>query len=128
MTVNSAQAVRHLADLPLADRRDALTAIVVAEFKAVLFFPDEEELPLSESYFELGFTSLRITEVKERLEERLGCRLSTTLLFNSPTVAQLLDHLVTEVFPEVFGAGPAATRDAGAQPQWSGVLDDLFRP
>jgi acyl carrier protein len=95
-------AVQELLDLPRSERRDALEALIAAEFRATLLMTDDEELPLDTSYFELGFTSLRITEVKQRLEELLGRPVSTTLLFNSPTVNQLLDHLGTEVFPQLF--------------------------
>ena len=130
MTVNATQVVRDLGELPPADRREALTAIVAREFRAVLLMPDDEDLPVTESYFELGFTSLRITEAKERLEDRLGCRVSTTLLFNSPTISALVDHLVAHEFPEIFEpaqpAEPAAAPSVTA-PAWGGVLDDLLR-
>lgn len=95
-------AVQDLLELPRSERRDALESLVTAEFKATLLMSEDEELPLGTSYFDLGFTSLRITEVKQRLEELLGCPLSTNQLFSSPTVEQLLDHLASEVFPELF--------------------------
>jgi acyl carrier protein len=98
--------IERLQDLPLSERADALEHLVVAEFKATLLMSDEEELPLDESYFDAGFTSLRITEIKERLETLLGCEISTNVLFNSPTVERLLEHLTGDVLPEIFtGAG-----------------------
>lgn len=100
-------AVRRLAELPRSDRRDELEALVTAEFREILLMDQDEELPFGTSYFDLGFTSLRITEVKGRLEDLLGCSISTNLLFNSPTVAQLLEHLETEVFPQLFAGGDA---------------------
>jgi acyl carrier protein len=57
---------------------------------------------MDESYFDLGFTSLRITEIKERLETAFGRPISTNLLFNSPTIEQLMDHLTGEVLAELF--------------------------
>jgi len=127
MTVNATQLVHSLSELPPSDRRDALTAIVLREFRAVLLMPDDEDLPVDESYFELGFTSLRLTEVKERLEDRLGCRISTTLLFNSPTVTALVDHLIGVEFPEIFGSAASAAGPDAPAPAWGGVLDDLLR-
>jgi acyl carrier protein len=127
MTVNATQLVHSLSELPPSDRRDALTAIVLREFRAVLLMPDDEDLPVDESYFELGFTSLRLTEVKERLEDRLGCRISTTLLFNSPTATALVDHLISVEFPEIFESAASAAGPDAPAPAWGGVLDDLLR-
>jgi hypothetical protein len=94
--------IERLAALPLSEREDALEQLVVAEFKATLLMSDDEELLLDESFFDAGFTSLRITEIKERLETLLGCEISTNLLFNSPTVERLLEHLTCDVLPEFF--------------------------
>jgi acyl carrier protein len=96
------EAVTELAELPRSERLEALELLVVEEFKATLLMPDDEELPLDESYFTLGFTSLRIAEVKQRLETRLGCRISATVLFNSPTVERLLDYLTEDALTGLF--------------------------
>ncbi len=64
---------------------------------------DDEDLPLDMSYFELGFTSLRITEIKERLEAQLGRKISTNVLFNSPTTERLISYLADEVLADLFG-------------------------
>ena len=100
--------VRRLRDLPAPERRGALEDLVVGEFKATLLMSETEELPLDESYFELGFTSLLIDEVKQRLENLLGRPVNTTLLFNSPTVERLMTHLTGEVLADVFGTDPVA--------------------
>jgi acyl carrier protein len=56
------------------------------------------------SYFELGFTSLRIIEIKERLETQLGRSVSTNVLFNSPTVERLITYLADEVLADLFSS------------------------
>jgi acyl carrier protein len=94
--------IEELQSLPWSERRDALEGVVMAQFRATLLMDDDEDLPLDESYFELGFTSLRISEIKQRLEDLLGCEISTTLLFNTPTIEQLLEHLVEDGLPELF--------------------------
>jgi acyl carrier protein len=94
--------IEQLLELPWSERRDALEGVVLAQFRATLLMDEDEDLPLDESYFELGFTSLRITEIKQRLEDLLGCEISTTLLFNTPTIEQLLEHLVEDGLPELF--------------------------
>jgi acyl carrier protein len=98
----STPTIEQLQSLPWSERRDALESLVVDQFRATLLMDDDEDLPLDESYFELGFTSLRITEIKQRLEDLLGCEISTTMLFNTPTIEQLLEHLVEDGLAALF--------------------------
>ncbi|HEX9334907.1 MAG TPA: acyl carrier protein, partial [Pseudonocardiaceae bacterium] len=107
MTLEPTPTLQRLGELPRSDRRDALTALVVAEFKAALLMGDAEELALQESYFALGFTSLRVTEIKQRLEQLLGVGLSANVLFGQPTVEHLVDHLVDDVLVDLFTADEA---------------------
>lgn len=97
--------IERLHELPLSERREGLEELVVTEFKGTLMMTDDEDLPFDMSYFELGFTSLRITEIKERLETRLGCIISTNVLFNSPTVERLISYLAEEVLVDLFEMG-----------------------
>lgn len=96
-------AIDRLHELPFSERREGLEELVVTEFKSTLLMADDEDLPFDMSYFELGFTSLRITEIKERLETQLGCKISTNVLFNSPTVERLVSYLADEVLGDLFG-------------------------
>lgn len=86
-----------LRELSFAERRDALEEILETEFKAALLMTDEDELPFDQSYFDLGLTSLGITDLKERFEELLQVEIDTTVLFNSPTVERLLDYLTEQI-------------------------------
>jgi acyl carrier protein len=97
-------AIERLQELPLSERREGLEELIVTEFRTTLMMADDEDLPFDMSYFELGFTSLRITEIKERLETQLGRRISTNALFNSPTMERLISYLVDEVLADLFGA------------------------
>jgi acyl carrier protein len=103
-TVRNVLAIERLQELPLSERSEGLEEIVVTEFKTTLMMTDEEDLPFDISYFELGFTSLRIIEIKERIETQLGCRISTNVLFNSPTIERLISYLASEVLAELFGS------------------------
>lgn len=85
--------VRQLRSLPEADRKIALENIVLRAFRDRLFMEDSDELSVDENYFDLGLGSLQLTEVKEELERRFACEVDTTLLFNNPTIAQLMEHL-----------------------------------
>jgi acyl carrier protein len=101
--VQNTLAIERLRELPLSERREELEELVITEFKSTLMMTDEEDLPFDMSYFELGFTSLRITEIKERLEVQLGQKISTNVLFNSPTMERLMSYLTGEVLADLFG-------------------------
>jgi len=99
-------AIERLYELPPAERRAGLEDLVVSEFRTTLMMDDDEDIPFDTSYFELGFTSLGITEIKERLESQLGCSVSTNVLFNSPTVERLIAYLADEVLTDIFAPVP----------------------
>ena len=107
-------AIERLCELPLAERRAGLEELVVAEFKTTLMMADDEDLPFDMSYFELGFTSLGITEIKERLETQLGRSVSTNVLFNSPTMDRLIAYLADEVLADILGS-PAGVHGISGQ-------------
>jgi acyl carrier protein len=106
--------IQQFQSLPWSERRDALESVVLAEFRATLLMDDDEDLPLDESFFDLGFTSLRVTEIKQRLEDLLGCAISTNVLFNSPTVDQLMEHLTGGALGALFGVDEPATASGPA--------------
>ena len=97
-------AIERLCELPLAERLEGLEELVVTEFRTTLMMTDGEDLPFDISYFELGFTSLGITEIKERLEAQLGRSVSTNVLFNSPTIERLITYLADEVLGDLFSS------------------------
>ncbi|MFI9024017.1 acyl carrier protein [Streptomyces sp. NPDC053560] len=88
--------------LPRSERREALEAILSREFKACLLMAEEEEFPREENFFDLGLTSLRVMELKQRMETLLRCEISSNVLFNSPNLARLAEHLATDVLPGLF--------------------------
>jgi acyl carrier protein len=82
-----------LRELSRAEVRDALEALVVAHFRRVLLMSDDEDLALDTSYFDLGLTSLRLAELRKSLEREVGVEIDATVLFNKPTIDELLAHL-----------------------------------
>ncbi|MFY1634209.1 acyl carrier protein [Solwaraspora sp. WMMB335] len=95
-----------LPTLPLAERRDAVESLVLDQFKAALLMEGDDDLPLESGFFELGLTSLRLIEIRQLLEQRLGLRIDARVLFNQPTIAQLIDYLLSElVVPARSDAG-----------------------
>jgi acyl carrier protein len=101
--------VAELRALPRSERREALESFVVEQFKVTLLMPEDEELPPDESLFDLGFTSLRVIEAKNRIEAAIGQAVSANVLFNSPTVAALIDHLATTALADVLAAPTPVT-------------------
>jgi acyl carrier protein len=101
-TSASTQTVESLWDVPRSERVEMLTELLVAEFKAVLLMTEDDELPLEQSYFDLGLTSLTLSDLKQRLEGLLGCEINANILFNSPTVTRLVEHLTAEALAELF--------------------------
>jgi len=126
MTV-SVPVLEQLRVLPKSQRRAALVAMVEANFKAALLMSADDVLPLDANYFDLGLTSLRATEVKQRLEEHLGCEIDTAVLFGNPTVSAVLDHLTGEVLADLFGNGrPAVVADASTAAR-KPLVDQLLK-
>ncbi|MER6786896.1 acyl carrier protein [Streptomyces sp. NPDC000658] len=123
----AAPTLRTLLDLPRAERRQTVEDLVVAEFRTVLLMTEEDDdPPMDVSYFDLGLTSLTITDLKQRLESMLGVELSADLLFNSPTVGRLLDHICTELLPDVFPAGVASAAENAETVSSAGSAKDAL--
>jgi acyl carrier protein len=97
-----AAAVEQLSSLPRSERSEFLENIVVGEFKDVLLMGGDEDFPIDQSYFALGFTSLRLMEVKANLEKVFGRTISTNVMFNSPTVEKLVEYLADEVLGDLI--------------------------
>jgi len=79
--------------MPEHERREIIESVVVEEFRTALFMMEREEFPLDVGFFDLGLTSLRLSEVKLALERKLDCEISTAALFGHPTAGRLIDHL-----------------------------------
>jgi len=125
--------VDSLAQTALSERGAFLEALVVAEFRTWLLMTDADALPLDESYFALGLTSLGAVEIQERLESILGRRIDSSSLFNNPTIDHLLLHLRNEVLSEFFrssGARQAVTPESQERQRHkqllTSVLDELY--
>ena len=102
MLTEATSTIEGLRELPLSERYEALGELVAKEFRATLLMAEDEDLPPDVSFFDMGFTSLRIAEIKERLEMLLGCEVSANVLFNSPTLERLIEHLTNGVLAYLF--------------------------
>ncbi|GHF32770.1 hypothetical protein GCM10010218_12290 [Streptomyces mashuensis] len=88
--------VEELRELPPHEFRKAVEALVAQEFRTALYMTEDEELPLDVGFFDLGLTSLRLSDIKQVLETRLQQEIDIAVLFRRPTVGQLIDYLSGE--------------------------------
>jgi aryl carrier-like protein len=117
-----------LAALPVARRRAALADLVTAEVRAVLLLPATERLPPDVTVFDLGMTSLRLIELRQRLTRLLGRRVGIAAVVDHPTLAGLLDHLADTVLADVLRtARPVRRHTDEPPPMLAEVLRDLLR-
>ncbi|MGV9882577.1 acyl carrier protein [Streptomyces sp. NPDC003006] len=84
-------------ELPRPELAEEMEQLLVAKFRASLLMDETEDLPLDISYFDLGLTSLKLTEMRQTLEGILDLSINANVLFNEPTVGRLLDYLVDAV-------------------------------
>ncbi|MYU05091.1 acyl carrier protein [Streptomyces sp. SID8366] len=89
--------IQRLRDLPRSELTEEIETIVLRKFKVVLLMDDSEDLPVDISYFDLGLTSLRLTEIRQSLEQLLDLSINVNVLFNEPTITHLVDHLTQAV-------------------------------
>ncbi|MGW0337527.1 SDR family NAD(P)-dependent oxidoreductase, partial [Streptomyces sp. NPDC003011] len=104
-----AQAGR-LAELPPAERTEALVKLVRTHAAVVLGHGSPNAVPRDATFRDIGFDSLASVELRNRLNGATGLRLSATAVFDNPTpeaLAALLDG-------ELPGTSVADEPDAGA--------------
>ncbi|WP_413805521.1 type I polyketide synthase [Streptomyces sp. OE57] len=109
---------RRLAALPAADRDPFLLDLVREHSAGVLGLAAPDDIEATRAFREVGFDSLTAVELRNRLGAATGLRLPTTLLFDYPTPAVLVDHLRREALGEQaeVAAVVAAVRPADDDP------------
>ncbi|MDY7232539.1 type I polyketide synthase [Hyalangium rubrum] len=75
------------------ERRSLLQSYVQEEVRRVLGFDKSQDLDAQQNLFDLGMDSLTSVELRKSLQTGLEDRLSATLLFDHPTIAELVNHL-----------------------------------
>jgi acyl carrier protein len=100
-----------LGTLPPAAARARLLELVRGQVAQVLAFGGADDIDPDRAFTELGFDSLTVVELRNRLDAATGQRLPATLAFDHPTVRALAEYLAQTL----LAAGPTAAdalRDA----------------
>ncbi|WP_234334874.1 type I polyketide synthase [Streptomyces sp. NRRL S-118] len=89
-----------IAQLPPAERMEAVLEAVRTHAAAVLGYEEDGELSADRNFRELGFDSLTAVELRNRLTAATGLRLTATLVFDHPTPEALSRHLHDRLAPD----------------------------
>ena len=100
-----------LSALPALDRSAHLQATVHGVVEDVLGLGRGELDDPGRGLSDLGLDSLLAIELRNRLQQRLGCRLPVTLAFDHPTPERLATYLARELFAALVNPSPPAVDD-----------------
>ena len=88
-----------LAGMAESEGRRMLIELVRSHVAAVLGYPDATAVDIDQGFSEMGFDSLTVVELRNRLDAAIGLRLPTTLAFDYPSVVALAEHLLRTLAP-----------------------------
>ncbi|HEY3710251.1 MAG TPA: SDR family NAD(P)-dependent oxidoreductase [Amycolatopsis sp.] len=103
-----------LAELPEADRAGTLLEIVRTRAATVLGHASAAAVGAGTAFRDLGFDSLTAVEVANQLAVVTGLALTSTVVFDYPTPAELAEHLLRELAGDdrpTHTAGPRPVAD-----------------
>ena len=92
------QLLQQLQRANIEQRASIVMAHLQAEVAKVLALPSNQLPGLQQGFFDLGMDSLMTVELRNRLETSLGISIPSTVIFEYPTIADLAEFLVGQVF------------------------------
>nr|WLE93515.1 PKS T1(KS-AT-DH-KR-KS-AT-KR) [Streptomyces sp.] len=84
---------RRLAGLSVDEQDRTLRTVVREQVARVLGYASADHVELAKAFQDMGFDSLTALELRNRLNETTGLRLTATLIFDYPTPLTLAQHL-----------------------------------
>ncbi|GFZ92472.1 polyketide synthase [Okeania sp. KiyG1] len=88
----------------VSERQELLTTHLRSIIAKTLGWTDKQKIGMRQRLFDLGLDSLMAVELKNRLESSLGTSLSSTLLFDYPTLEVLVEYLATDIIEVEFSS------------------------
>ncbi|MFD4628494.1 beta-ketoacyl synthase N-terminal-like domain-containing protein [Streptomyces sp. NPDC058284] len=101
---NGAVLRRDLSALPARERAGVLLNLVREQVAAVLRYEPGQGVEPEKAFKDLGFDSLVVVELRNRLRTATGLRLPATMVYDYPTPRALAEHLLDRILPD-GGAG-----------------------
>nr|CAD19086.1 StiB protein [Stigmatella aurantiaca Sg a15] len=101
--------LERIAEAPLLERRAILSAHIGSEVSRIMGFDSSQTINPREGLFAMGMDSLMAVELKNRLQKELGRTLSSSCVFNYPTLESLTGYLASSVLSREI---PTATSEA----------------
>jgi acyl transferase domain-containing protein len=90
---------RRLSLLAQADARQLLVELVRNQVAGVLGYPNPNAVETGQGFNDLGFDSLTVVDLRNRLDQVTGLRLPASLAFDYPNVDALALHLLRTLAP-----------------------------
>ena len=82
---------------PVSEQRTILLTFVRAQIAKGLGLSSPEQVGLQQNFTDLGMDSLMALELSNFLKNSLGCSLSSTIVFDYPTLEALVDYLAESI-------------------------------
>ncbi|MBO3459428.1 type I polyketide synthase [Aetokthonos hydrillicola CCALA 1050] len=102
LKIRKSDFIQRLNATPVEQRWDLLVSHVREQAAKVVGITIPEQIGLRESLLELGIDSLMAVELRNHLQSSLGESISSTVLFDYPTLEKLVDYLVSDVLSVEF--------------------------
>ncbi|MFI1770022.1 SDR family NAD(P)-dependent oxidoreductase, partial [Streptomyces sp. NPDC020800] len=102
-----------LAGVSAVERQEALREMIAAQAALVLGMSGADSIDAERSFRDVGFDSLTAVELRNRLNNVTGQRLSATAVFDYPTPTALADFLADEMFGSVDEGATALAAYSG---------------
>jgi NAD(P)-dependent dehydrogenase (short-subunit alcohol dehydrogenase family)/thioesterase domain-containing protein/acyl carrier protein len=109
------------------DRHRAIVDEIAVQIATALGYESPDSIQMDLSFLELGFDSLVSLELRKRLQSVTGLPLPSTIMFDHPTPAALVDHLEGLLNGNGSGRPIAAAQPAANGQPGAGTVTAMFR-